>query len=723
MAEVILNGQAYEFNEGDSILDVAKKNDIDIPVMCYLKHVTPTGACRLCLVEVEGFDKPMAACVTYAMDGMKVNTDTKEVIAHRKQMMDFILMKHPLDCPTCDKAGECMLQDTAYDFGIMEETVSVPKPEKEIKVWNKIIHNENLCILCEKCVKICHEVTGRSALKIEERGFNNYITTVDEDGLNCDFCGLCVDYCPVGALLDTTFNHKMRVWDLEDKYSTCSYCPSGCKLKFGVADGKIQRANAREEGFICTLGRNGYKYIESEDRVTFPAISQKASSWEDAVKELSNIDKKSLAVVLGSRLGNESIHAYSALTNKVICDLETIDTGFYAKYEAKFGTRNNIGQYSDIVSSDFVFVIGADMGQEVIGTKWHVMMATAKNKGELVSIGLNTYEIDKYARLRMNADYGDFATKINEFLTSDDELIAAARLKLERANKVSIIIGNEYLSTESKNETVLALADYIGQEKLGAFFVLNDKANYIGMQNAGIPSNGYTPQQLIADIESGAVKTVVAADYYPYGTTEMEKNLEAALAKVNVVSVDFLTNKFNTKSQLLLPVTVAYEQCGTTTTIDNRIGLREAVVSPLQEAKTDVEIASLIGKSIGITIPDTEAAIWDTMIKGNNGYPDVEFRILEDFTYKIANTEFNKTDYSYEKNAQGNKEVFINAKYQNGFMSTKANLIEKSYDGSTKEFFFDADLRCITGTGVSAPKDSVMNENMAKGILLIPKNR
>ncbi|MCD8569015.1 MAG: 2Fe-2S iron-sulfur cluster-binding protein [Geovibrio sp.] len=157
MAAIIINGNTYSFEKGESILDVANRNGVHIPTLCYLKEITPIGACRLCLVQVDGAKRLQAACVTYAMDGMKVETDNEYIWTHRKQMLDFILIKHPLDCPVCDKAGECMLQDTAYEFGMMTEKVSSEKPKDPKANWNKIVYNSNLCVLCERCIKSCHE--------------------------------------------------------------------------------------------------------------------------------------------------------------------------------------------------------------------------------------------------------------------------------------------------------------------------------------------------------------------------------------------------------------------------------------------------------------------------------------------------------------------------------------------------------------------------------------
>ncbi len=714
MAEVFINGQSYEFTEGESILDVAKRNGIDIPVMCYLEHITPTGACRLCLVEIEGYSKPMAACVTYAIDGMKVKTDTEMVIKDRNQMMDFILMKHPLDCPVCDKAGECMLQDTAFEFGITEETVSVPKPQKEIKVWNKIVHNENLCILCERCVKICHELTGRSALKIEERGFNNYIATVDPNGLDCDFCGLCVDYCPVGALLDKPFNHKIRVWDLKDTLTTCSYCPSGCKIKMGTTDNKIYRSTAKDMGFICNLGRYGYKYVDSDDRIFNPMIKGNETTWDDFRTKFPELKPEETAVILGSRLNNEAIQSYKQLTNNVICDLELQDLTFYKKYKEKFGTMNNIGKYGQLMKSDFVFVIGADFTREVTGTKWRVLSAIAKNKGDMISISINENEVEEYARVAFKADYGNFAEKINEFLTSDEEKIAFARKMFNKAKTVSIVVGNEYLSAEDDFDAVLALADEIGKDRLACFFILNDKSNFQGMIASGIIDNGYSPEQLLKDIEKGKIKNIVTADFYPYETSEIYKKLTGALELTTVISADFLKNKFNENADFVIPVTTAYETKGTTTTIDNRIGIRAQVVKPAETLLNDVQAASFIGSKAGIKIADTYEEIWNNFIKGKNGYPNVAYSELKEMMFRKIEPEFKKTEYKYSgKSKNKEKTVYINARYHNGFMSTKAVITEKTEDAAPREYFFDV---------VKEEISNKVNDKVAKGVTLITKN-
>ncbi|MEF3255820.1 MAG: (2Fe-2S)-binding protein, partial [Deferribacterales bacterium] len=388
---------------------VARKNNINIPVMCYLEHITPTGACRLCLVEVDGYPKPMAACVTYAIEGMKVYTDTEEVKKNRNKMMEFILIKHPLDCPVCDKAGECMLQDTAYAFGIKEESVKSEKPNKPVFDWKMIIHDANLCVLCERCVKICHEITGNSALKIEDRGFNNIIVPAKGDTLNCDFCGLCVDSCPVGALLDKPYKHSVRSWDLEKKVSVCTNCPVGCTVEYDIKDDEVYRARSTKESFVCSKGRYTYKYPDHPTRFLKPLINDggfretdidtivdKASTLISEVA--NNYGADSVVILVGGRLSTESLFAYKILADKnsfrIFSEVDFEDNGYFDLYKRKFNTLDTVGTIDDIKKSDLIFVIGSDLNTETLGVKWRLMNAVIHNDSKLVTIGVKKYEYD-----------------------------------------------------------------------------------------------------------------------------------------------------------------------------------------------------------------------------------------------------------------------------------------------------------------------------------------
>ncbi|KAA0259209.1 2Fe-2S iron-sulfur cluster binding domain-containing protein [Deferribacter autotrophicus] len=739
MAQIFINDKPYEFKEGETILDIARRNDIYIPVMCYLKDITPTGACRLCLVQVEGIEKPVASCVTYATDGMKVYTDTEDVIKQRKRNLEFILIKHPLDCPVCDKAGECMLQDTTYEFGINEESIKSVKPNKPKFDWEMIIHDANLCVLCERCVKVCHEITGCSALKIKERGYNNLITTANDAGLQCDFCGLCVDFCPVGALLDKPYKHSVRNWDLEYVETTCNYCPVGCSVKYGKHENIIYKSSKVEDSYICSLGRYAYKYTEHEDRVKTPLIKAdgelKEVEWTAAIDNIKTkldeiVDRygnDSIAFILGSRLSNEALVNYKVLADglgvkKIVSDLSFYHPEFFNLYHKKFNSYEVVGRLDDIKDSDLIFVIGADLARESLGIKWKVMNAVIHNDSKLVTIGLKKYEYDYFTDASILADYGDFAKVFHDIINSDNKIYEDIRGYINKAKKISFIVGNEYLEAESQKESVFAFVDYVGEDKLKSFFYTFDKPNVVASFSLGVYGN-YSADELIEDIDRGKVKCLIVADFYPFNTKGNYKRLRDLVGKVEYfVSIDLFKNDFNKGANVILPVLSHLESEGTFTTIDGRIVKYQKVIEPELDAKSDVEIAYLIGFAKGLQLESYPKAVWDNEIKGKNGYPDATYDEINGLLYKDKDYNVNKIEYTYKEQPKGTKEVYVNARYHNNYLSTKA-AIEKKSDETYRRYYFDVDRSVVVGEDAKCniPNCS-LDKNIAKGIVLIPKN-
>lgn len=739
MPEIYINDKKYPFNEGDTVLEVAKRNNIYIPVMCYLDKITPTGACRFCLVEIEGIDKPAAACVTYAMDGMKVFTDTEKVIKDRKRMMDFVLIKHPLDCPICDKAGECMLQDMAYEFGINEESVPSVKPDKAVFDWNFIINDTNLCVMCERCVKVCHEITGCSALKIEERGFNNIINTTDGAELDCDFCGLCVDYCPVGALLDKPYKHSVRSWDLDMKNTFCNLCPVGCEIEVDIHDNEIFRCRSTENSFICSLGRYAFKHPEHKDRVETPLMKNSGRfsevSWDDALGEfrskINNIKERygdeSIALLVGSRLSNEALFGYKKLSDalnisKVVSDVEFESDNFYKLHKEKFNTYENIGSLEGIKNSDLIFVIGSDLANEALGVKWNVMNAVIHNNAKLVTIGAQKYEYDYFTDASLLADYGDYAGIFENIKTDGGGIPASIREYIDQAQKVTFIVGNEYISAEKQPESVYAFYDYVGSDKVENFFLVSDKTNVTALLNSGILDNGYTPAKLNKDMVNSKIKAVLAAGFYPSDTYGAYKALNKSITNLDMlVSVDIYKNRFNSDADIILPALTSLENESSYTSMDGKIFKTDVVHEQKYSSLSDVEILSKISGLFGVDLPESASEFWNEHIAGQNGYPQLDFYEIDGYVRKESNPNINKTAFSYQEPAQGSVEIFVNARYHNNYLSTKA-IVEKDLDGYVKKYYFDVDETVLSGKDACYDGHCSINDEIAKGTVLIPKN-
>lgn len=294
--KVTINGQVCEGRAGQTILDVARANGFQIPTLCHLPELVPTGACRICVVEVEGMRNLVAACSTPATDEMVVHTENERVTAARRFIVELLVSCHPLDCMICEKTGDCQLQDLAYKLGVTSTAMEGARHDYPVDHSNPfIVRDYNKCILCHKCVRVCNEIQGIEAIKNINRGFDTKVATAYDTTLqdsNCVFCGQCVQVCPVGALTEKKSISMGRAWEMEKTRTTCPYCGVGCQLTLHTKGDQIVRITAVEDaspnkGRLCVKGRFGYDFIYSPERLTTPLIKEngtfREASWDEAL--------------------------------------------------------------------------------------------------------------------------------------------------------------------------------------------------------------------------------------------------------------------------------------------------------------------------------------------------------------------------------------------------------------------------------------------------------
>jgi formate dehydrogenase alpha subunit len=431
MVTLTIDDKKITVEEGTTILKAAEKLGIEIPTFCFHDKLESVGACRMCLVEVEKMPKLQIACATAVSEGMVVRTDTPQVATARKGVLEFLLINHPLDCPVCDKGGECELQNHVFKYGsdrsrFIEEKrrfiVDLKSKHDDLAIGPQIIRNMNRCIVCRKCVRFMREIAGETDLGTFKRGSKTEINVLPDIPVNNPYSGNVVEICPVGALTSKSFRYKIRVWQTETAPSICPHCADGCNVTSWSKDDKIYRITSRrndyvDEGFLCDKGRFGYQFVNHPDRLKHPLIRKNGKlssvSWDEAIRFVVSQFKKIkegwgadyLAGVGSSKLTNEDNYIFQKFFR--VMGTNNIDHRANSKYllpspdlkskNRTYGMTNSINQ---IEKSKLIFVLGCDLEKEHPILNLRVMkankMGSALFLANPVSTRLNRFAQDEF---------------------------------------------------------------------------------------------------------------------------------------------------------------------------------------------------------------------------------------------------------------------------------------------------------------------------------------
>jgi len=366
-----------------TIYDAAKACGVKIPILCHDKKLHPFGGCRMCLVEVEQMKgRLIPSCTTPATEGMIVKTTSDEIIKARKLVLELLLLKHPIDCPVCDAAGDCDLQNLTYEYKVNCNQFTDEKFNHEIDYVNPIIERDmNRCILCGKCARICDEIVSFGAYSVINRGLEAKIGTEFDGPLNCEFCGSCVSVCPVGALISRPFKFQARWWALNKTKTVCSYCGTGCQLTLGTKDNKVLTTVYDEDqgfhnGQLCHRGRFAYQFVNSDQRLTTPLVRKNGklveATWEEAmtlvVERLAagKAAPATVAALTTARLTNEELFLFEK-TFRGTVGTDSIDHSAGFAHEAltvgakaSFGMAASPSEIADVQKANLLLVIKSD---------------------------------------------------------------------------------------------------------------------------------------------------------------------------------------------------------------------------------------------------------------------------------------------------------------------------------------------------------------------------
>jgi len=338
-----IDGREVSATEGTTVFEAARSVGIEIPHLCYREDLTPTAACRLCVVEVEGARNLVASCAYPVANNMVVRTNTERIIKARRLVIELLLSDHPFDCMTCEKSGACELERYAYELGVATTRFQGEKHDYPLDETNPFfVRDYNKCILCERCVTACNEVQFVEAIDLAHRGFSTKVAAPYERSLldsTCIFCGQCVAVCPVGALTEKSRRFQGREWEFRKVATVCPYCGVGCNIELNIKDNRIVKVTSpangvANQGRLCVKGKFGFDFVHSPERLTTPLIREgekgegrfREASWEEALelvaRRLAKIRTESgpdsLACLASAKCTNEENYLMQKFTRAVL---------------------------------------------------------------------------------------------------------------------------------------------------------------------------------------------------------------------------------------------------------------------------------------------------------------------------------------------------------------------------------------------------------------------
>lgn len=616
LVKLQIDGREIEAPAGMNLIDAAELAGIHIPNLCYLKGMKGIGACRLCLVEVEGLKAPVIACNTKVKDGMVVNTKTDKVQEIRKFVIDLILSMHPLDCMTCTKAGVCNLQKYAYDFELKESSFMRKKFGYPVDEANPFIKRDpEYCILCGRCVRVCKE-QGTNVLEFMGRGIESKVITANDKSLQesgCTFCGSCLDACPVNALLEADRWRKGREWEYEKIDSVCLLCGNACDIKVSTNDGRIQKINAgakagSAERYICAYGRYGFDCIEAGSRLTSPMKKVdgelKETTWDDALHLVAERLKKAgkeAGFISVAGIQNEDALTLKKLAHDVV-KTKNMDTTV-SLYAESNSLRKS--QRAEIDNADLIILSGLNPSQwERIlpaidaavrrrvnrGVKLVVINSSETKIGEVANVSLIGNEISIIKRI--------IKALIQKGLKADKKLIS----EVKNVDVTEEIEKAANLIHEAKSPVILAspsLFDASANIALikGKIICVPLESNARGVILMGLTTQGKTYQDMISD----GMKVL-----YTVGEVPLNKRPKTDFL---IVQNSHLT-ELAKQADIVLPSTTFFESAGTMIDYLGRLKYLPKIIEPQGESKSHKDIFIKLAKEMGATIKKvTEAEV------------------------------------------------------------------------------------------------------------------
>ena len=611
-----INGKTVTAKKGDLVIAAADEANEFIPRFCYHPRMTPVGMCRQCLVEVEGPRGPMmvVSCMTPVAEGQVVRTATEGVKKAQEGVLELLLANHPLDCPVCDKGGECPLQDQAFSHGPGESRYVEEKRhyEKPIPISDNVFLDRERCILCDRCTRFADEVAGDALISFTSRGNNTQVNTFPDEPFSSYFSGNTVQICPVGALTAKPYRFKARPWDLDQVESTCTTCSVGCRIVVQSSRDELVRYQGVDIdpvnwGWLCDKGRFNFESVNSDARITTPLVKDAsgnfaAASWSSAVDEASRmlrtalaVSPQSVAIIGGARGTNEDAFAWAQFADALGIDQRDAQLADGLPPEIFSLPQATI---DEVGSAKTIVLLAPDLKEELPVLFLRVRDAAQKRTSRVLEFTSRPTGLTQNAWKSIQVEPGKTALAAS---TLDPAIVEQLK-----SGSVAIVVGRMNLA-ESADSVVHALSEIMHIAPHAKVLPALRRGNVRGAITAGLtPRNGAADTTHILELAAaGKIECLVLL-----GADPLSDVPDADLARrgINgartIISIDTFITQSTAQANIVLPAAASGEKVGTTTNMEGRISNVAQKITPAGTSRPDwmiaVELATEIGIELGI---------------------------------------------------------------------------------------------------------------------------
>ncbi|MCW5958912.1 MAG: molybdopterin-dependent oxidoreductase [Pyrinomonadaceae bacterium] len=613
LIKVTINGQEFEAEKGRPLIDVCLENGFGIPSFCYYKDLALQASCRMCLVRIEKMPKLQTSCSITCTDGMVVTTQSEEIEKAQRAMGEFLLANHPLDCPVCDRGGECELQEVIFDWGDVEERFTEDKNVQPEKFLSPIVANDpQRCILCKRCTRVCDEWMGEDAIEAGNRGANTVIGTYG-GWLNCSQCGNCIEVCPTGTLLDGVYRHETRPWELDQTITTDVYGSDGMQLSIGSRSGLVHRIVARDRyvnglngEFLDVKARFGHEFINHQDRLKTPLIRYKKggklipATWDEAVNLVAEKFREigNTGVIASSRITNESVFTLKRFA-KEVADSENYAVSDSYDMSPVFNNLSvPLATHREIRYAGTIVLIGGEPEEEQTFTAKQMRQAVRNGKANLIIVNDRPIRLTQNATQFIHVNPGSYDAFAYMF---GGEIDAAATKKLgieqseidsllktigETEGDLVIMFGGD-LSLEAQAVLAGSAARFVSEARRVLLHPLPLYNNSVGANDM------MADKKNVPDVLNNSKSLLIAGRL-------SEENAQLLEGKDFVVVQELFETSTTDHADVVLPAASFAEVDGTFTNNTGFVQRVRRAIDPVHQSKPDWMITSMIADAMGV---------------------------------------------------------------------------------------------------------------------------